>query len=174
MDKADQKKLDRARSIASQYERQQEEWEERYEDQRYSTALETRFNEATPPQILDMYVHGVNEDGRTLSRFEFEALCEAWCGAFGDLPPSIGRDLWPPLEHEASDAEEIDATPDDKMLSTSDVVRMTGMSLSTLKRKRAAGLLPAPFQISERRIGWQMRDIRTLLEQMHEDRRGRN
>lgn len=170
MTEADAKRLARARKVAAQFQSQQDEWQEQYEDSLYNSALEARFKDATPPDILDMYERGVNEKGQPLDQFEFEALCEAWCGAIGDIPPSLPRDHEPAPKDVPGDPNEIADTPDDKMVSPADVSRMTGWSLSTLKRKRAAGLLPKPYQVSERRIGWRMRDIRALLEQMQEDR----
>ena len=75
MNSETQKKLVRARGIALKHQRQQEKWHEQYETRRHNSALEARFKEATPSQIIDMYERGVNEVGQALSPFEFEALC---------------------------------------------------------------------------------------------------
>lgn len=37
--------------------------------------------------MLRLFENGVNEEGKPLTQFEFEALCERWCAVFGELPP---------------------------------------------------------------------------------------
>ena len=63
---------------------------------------------------------------------------------------------------------------DDTMLSTKQVLNITGMSLSTFKRKRSKGEISEPYRISEWRIGWTMRDIRDFVSGMWKARRGRH
>ena len=70
-------------AIAAEDEALQKEWEHHC----YNGALEDRFKEAGPAEVLRMFKDGVNEKGHPLSQFEFEALCERWCAVFGELPP---------------------------------------------------------------------------------------
>ncbi len=56
-----------------------------------------------------------------------------------------------------ADAEPADPLPaDDTMLNIRDVVRITGLSKSTIKRwvNDPAGDFPKPIKLSPRRIGW--------------------
>jgi prophage regulatory protein len=48
-----------------------------------------------------------------------------------------------------------------KGLTRRDVSRLTGLSRSTLKRRRAEGTFPAPMQLGPRRIGWPAPEIKT-------------
>src|SRR5262249_16778298 len=87
--------------------------------------------------------------GEPLSQFEFEALCERWFAIFGEVPPSGPPD-------ETTKAEPDPLPPDDTILSMKDVVRITGLSKSTIKRwvNDPAGTFPKPLRLSKRRIGW--------------------
>jgi predicted DNA-binding transcriptional regulator AlpA len=95
-----------------------------------------------------MFEAGVNEKGEPLSQFEFEALCERWAAVFGELPP-MGD---PPTEP----TEPVPATSADAMLDMHDVVPITGLSKSTIKRwvNEREGDFPKPVKLSPRRIGW--------------------
>ena len=70
------------------------------------------------------------------------------------------------------DSVDIANVDDDTMLSTKQVLNITGMSLSMFKRKRSKGEIPEPHQISERRIGWTMRDDRGFVFGMGKALRG--
>jgi hypothetical protein len=90
--------------------------------------LEGRFCDATPSELVHMLKHSVNEHGRPLSQFEFEALCEQWLIQFGQLPPDSEGD-----EQQQSDdqprpttEERLEDQLDDTMLRTKDVVRRPG------------------------------------------------
>ena len=116
---------------------------------------------ATPHQLIDMWESGKNLQGRMLSPFETQALAEAWCGVFGELPPGCSEDGEPdPPEPEA------ELPADGTMLKAKDVVRITGVSLATLKRKVLSGDFPTPMRLSPRRIGWPARDVRLWLERL--------
>jgi predicted DNA-binding transcriptional regulator AlpA len=83
-----------------------------------------------------------------LTQFEFEALCERWCIVFGE-PPPIGD----PADI-ATQPEPLPA--DDQMLSMKDVVRISDLSKSTIKRRVSDPTddFPKPVKPSTRRIGW--------------------
>src|SRR3954451_23470461 len=71
---------------------------QQFERHCYNLALEDRFADAGPSQVLRMFREGVNEKGKSLSQFEFEAFCERWCAVFGE-PPPLGE---APVEAEPS------------------------------------------------------------------------
>jgi predicted DNA-binding transcriptional regulator AlpA len=79
---------------------------------------------------------------------EFQALCEPRCAVFGDLP-SLGP------APELPDAAEL-LQADDTMLRMRDVVRITGLSKSTIKRWVADPAIdfPKPIKLTPRRLGW--------------------
>ena len=52
---------------------------------------------------------------------------------------------------------------DDKMLRLPEVVRMTGLSSSTVYRLRRAGLFPEQKELSPGAVGWRLGDIRRWL-----------
>jgi prophage regulatory protein len=134
----------RARQIAAE----DDYWRQEYQEHRSMAAREARFGKASPSDVIRMFEGGINEDGQRLSQFEFEALCERWYIVFGEAPPSGDP---PPA------AAEPDPMPaDDAMLKMRDVVRITGLSKSTIKRWVAdpANDFPKPVKLSPRRIAW--------------------
>ena len=81
-----------------------------------------------------------NPEGKTLDRFEFGALVEAWLRVFGEFPPFDDDDSAD--QSQAPAAPEPELPLDDTMLKAKDVVRITGVSLATLKRMVLDGGLP--------------------------------
>ena len=140
----------RARSIAAE----EEGLLEQYEEHRRTQALAARFHSAGPTAVLHMFETCTNEKGQALSQFEFEALCERWCAVFGELPPmnSVPVD---PIEAEP-------LPPDDAMLPMRDVVRIVGLSKSTIKRwvGDPANDFPKPVKLSPRRIAWRADQVK--------------
>lgn len=124
-------------------------------------ALNAHFDNASAHQLIDMWETGKNLKGKPLSQWEGQALVEAWYKSFGELPPN--DDDAGTAEQEPS-APEPELPPDDTMLRARDVVRLTGLSLSTLKRMVIDKRFPTPMRLSPRRIGWPTRDVRTWLE----------
>jgi predicted DNA-binding transcriptional regulator AlpA len=61
--------------------------------------------------------------------------------------------------------------PDDTMLRAADVVRITGLSLATLKRMTIDGRFAKPLHLSPHRIGWPGKDVRMWLEERDAARR---
>ena len=140
----DDSKWARARAIAAE----EEALQEQYADHKREQALASRFRSAGATEVLRMFEACENEKGQPLSQFEFEALCERWCAVFGELPP-MG----------SSPAEPVPSDPlpaADAMLRMRDVVRITGLSKSTIKRwvSDPTNDFPKPDKLSPRRIGW--------------------
>ena len=97
-----------------------------------------------------------HRNGKRLTKFEVQALGERWYELFGCSPPSHGNGqaVQPaPIEPELQDTT---------MLHMIDVVRMTGLSTSTIKRKMGK-TFPAPTKISVRRIGWPAHKVKAWL-----------
>ena len=58
-----------------------------------------------------------------------------------------------------SDIDLPDSLTTERILSAAQAARFIGLSRPTLNRMRRAGKLPSPLQLSERRIGWRVRDL---------------
>jgi predicted DNA-binding transcriptional regulator AlpA len=140
---SDAAKWARARAITAC----QEEMQEAYREHKRLQNLESRFRGAA--DAPKMYETGTNEKGEPPSQFEFEVLCERWCVVFGELPP-----FGPPDETPQTDPEPL--PPDDAMLAVREMVRITVLSKSTIKRwvNDPASTFPKPVKLSPRRIGW--------------------
>jgi predicted DNA-binding transcriptional regulator AlpA len=52
-----------------------------------------------------------------------------------------------------------DSLTPERILSAAQTAQFIGLSRPTLNRMRRAGKLPPAIQISERRIGWRVRDL---------------
>ena len=107
--------------------------------------------------MIRMFESRTNEKGETLSQFEFKAICERWCEVFGELPP-----FGPP--HETPKTEPDPLNPNDAYLRMSDMVRITALSQSTIKRRvketesealaRGDIPIPKPAKVGRRSIRW--------------------
>jgi prophage regulatory protein len=163
-DESDDVKWARARAIAAEDDALQAQ----YEEYKRGQALDARFQRAGAAEVLRMFETGTNEKGEPVTQFEFEALCERWVAVFGFLPP-----MGEPPER----AAEPDPLPaDDAILRMRDVVRITGLSKSTIKRWVAdpASDFPKPVNLSPRRIGWRADAVKTWrakIEASGSDRR---
>jgi len=163
-DDSDDAKWARAREIAAE----DDALEAEYAWHKYQQAVASRFARACSSAVLQMFETGTNEKGEPLTQFEFEALCERWCEVFGFLPP-----MGEPSEH----VGEPDTLPDDEeLLNMKRVVRIAGVSKSTIKRWVAdpESNFPKPVQISKRRIGWRADAVkawRSKIEAGGSDRR---
>jgi prophage regulatory protein len=111
--------------------------------------------------LIQMWSSGKRLDGKPLSQFETQALAERWCAVFGELPPD-DDDADDALQEPNAPEPELPA--DDTMLRAKDVVRLTGLSLSTLKRMVLDGRFAKPMRLSPRRIGWPARDVKAWLD----------
>ena len=126
-----------------------------------TAALCSHFDGCSVHQLIDMWESGKNLAGKPLNQWEGQALVEAWCRVFGELPPGDDDD---DTAGQEPSAPEPDLPVDDTMLRAKDVVRLTGLSLSTLKRMAIDGRFAKPMRLSPRRIGWPARDVRAWLE----------
>lgn len=141
-------------------------WDAMWEQQCYEDALATHFRDASASQVVAMWESQTNEKGQALSPFEFRALCSCWIETFGALPPDHE-----PLPGAAPAVPPEPEPADDTMLTRRDVSRLTGLSMSTLKRRQAEGTFPVPMQLGPRRIGWPASEIKTWPAQLDEQRR---
>ena len=141
----------RAKKIAEQ-------WAAEKEADGQNARLEARFRDASASSVIAMWDTGRNEYGKLLTSFEREALRIQWYRLFGELPPETK------VVVEATTQQ----TPEpvtDTMLDISEVSRMTGLSLSTIKRKVIDGSFPRHVKLSERRKGWRVETIRQWLSE---------
>ena len=60
---------------------------------------------------------------------------------------------------------------DDTMLRMGEVVRLTGISDSTIKRMVIDGRFPKPMRLSPRRIGWKAGEVKSWIRQLDDQRR---
>jgi prophage regulatory protein len=160
-DEGDAAKWKRAEAIAAEDEALRQQWEHHC----FNVALEDRFKDAGPAEVLRMFKDGVNEKGKPLSQFEFAALCERWCVVFRELPP---------LGDAPADPEpRSPLPPDDAMLRMSDVMRIAGVSKTTIKRWVADpdNDFPKPIKLSPRRNGWRADQVKAwrkrIEDQLH-------
>jgi prophage regulatory protein len=142
-------------------------------DSKRSGALEAHFLHATPEQLVEMWSTRLNLDGQALSTFEFAALVEAWCRVFGRLPPTEEEIAAVDLgdDDQAPAAEQVTTIDDDQMLRTREVLKLTGLSLSTLKRMVQAGRFPRPSRIATRRNAWKASVVRAWLTRFDDEAR---
>src|SRR5690242_8182700 len=106
-------KLSRAKQRADEWA-----WQKKLADQ--CASLCSHFDGATPHEIIEMWESGKNLKGRPLSQFEAQALAEAWCKVFGELPPDTSEDGEP----DPAPQSEPELPADDTMLRSKDVVRV--------------------------------------------------
>jgi len=150
-------KLARAKALA-------DEWAWQEEASKRNAAIDACFAHTRPHDLVRIWETGKTLDGKKLTDFEFEGLVSAWLRVFGVWPPFDEDDNT--LESTEASAPEPELPSDDTMLKAKDVVRITGVSLATLKRKVLSGDFPAPMRLSPRRIGWPARDVRLWLERL--------
>lgn len=146
-----------------------DEWAEQSERAARDANVRACFDHVGPHDLIRMWETQKNPHGRPLSKFEFEALVERWLAVFGEFPPFDDDDSdTAPQEPSAAEPE---LPPDDTMLRAKDVVRLTGISLATLKRMVLDNRFPKPCRLSPRRIGWPARDVKAWLEGLDGARR---
>jgi prophage regulatory protein len=56
------------------------------------------------------------------------------------------------------------------MLNSRQVIQLTDLSLSTIKRMLGDGRFPKPMHLSPRRIGWPAHEIKAWLKRLDEQR----
>ena len=155
-DDNDAAKWARARAIAAEEEALQEQYAWHLHEQ----AIASRFRSAGAAEVLRMFETGTNEKGQPLTQFEAAALCERWCAVFGELPP-MGDPPDPATEPEPMPA-------DDAMIGMKDVMRIAGLSKSTIKRwvNDPDNDFPKPVKLSPRRIGWRADAVKAWRERI--------
>jgi predicted DNA-binding transcriptional regulator AlpA len=152
--------IDQAKALAAQ-------WKAQYEEHLRTVEIATRFKDATPSEVIRMWETGRKERGQKLSQAEFAALVERWLELFGAYPPNDNDD-----DNEPTAPQPREPQPqDDDMLSPRDVVRITGLSLSTIKRMFNDGRFPKPLHLSPRRIGWPARQVKDWLRTLQDQSR---
>ena len=145
-----------------------DEWQAQREDQDRAPNA-GHFRDASPHNLIEMWETGKRLDGRRLNNWEFGCLVEAWTACFGDLPPfdnAVANSVAMP-DH----SKPAPLPADDTMLRTPEVVRLTGISASTIKRMVSDGRFPKPMRIGIRAKGWLARDVRAFVEMLDEQRK---
>jgi prophage regulatory protein len=154
-------KLAQARALA-------DEWAEQAKEAARDSAITHHFDRVGPRGLVGMWETNRNPKGKTLDRFEFGALVEAWLRVFGEFPPFDDDSA---DQSEAPAAPETELPPDDTMLRTKEVLRLISVSESSLKRMVLDGRFPKPMRLSPRRIGWKASDVRLWLDGLDGARR---
>jgi predicted DNA-binding transcriptional regulator AlpA len=106
------------------------------------------------------------KDSRKLTVAEYEALAEAWYYRFGELLPT----------GDASDREppppKPQLPPPNYLVAPKVAAKLMGVSLSYLQRAEKDGRLPKRVKISERRVGYFVRDIEAWQQRIEDEARG--
>jgi prophage regulatory protein len=139
-------------------------WAAEREQSERQTAITTRFSKASATEVIRMWETGRNEKGHKLSNSEFAGLVERWCELFGTLPPDDDA------PDESSGHAPVPRPQDDTMLRIGEVVRVTGLSASTIKRMVLDGRFPKPMRLSPRRIGWPAAEVKAWVRQLDDQR----
>jgi prophage regulatory protein len=152
--------IERAKALAAQ-------WKAQFEEHQRTMWIASRFADATPSEVIRMWETGRKERGQKLSQVEVVALVERWLELFGAYPPG---DTEPGAGDTAHQSEEPEPQGDN-MLKMREVVRMTGLSKSTIKRMFNNGRFPKPLHLSPRRIGWPARQVKDWLRTLQDQSR---
>lgn len=145
-------------------------WKEQQKLSDEQQALNTHFDRATPHQLIKMWDTGLNLTGKKLSSFELAALIEQWVKVFGSMPPDDDDLDEMVAEEAAASLTSVPLPADDTMLSMKDVVRITGLSKSTIKRMVLDHRFPQAVRLSPRRLGWPARDVKAWLSALDEQK----
>ncbi len=113
-----------------------------------------------PRRLLEMA-----KSGRKLTAAEYEALAEAWYYKFGELLPT----------GDASDREppppKPQLPPPNYIVAPKLAAKLMGVSLSYLQRAEKDGRLPKRVRMSERRVGYFVRDIEAWQKRIEDEAR---
>jgi len=131
------------------------------EDDALDSWLSTMFAKAPASMLVTMWETGKHHStGKRLTSWERTALAMQWRRRFGEkMPstPSIASDARPILASEAN------AHDDDTMIDKHEVLRLTGISESTLKRWVKRGVFPSPIEIGAHINRWLARDVKQWI-----------
>jgi len=121
----------------------------------------------TPPQLIRLWEVGDLPDGSARDYIWIDALNCRWRDVFGyDLPKVVpiggGLDEAEPTAATRPDADKI---ADDTVLSTADVLRITGLSKTNLELRRCQGPFPQPIKLSVQGNGDPARDVEEWIRQ---------
>lgn len=141
-----------------------EQWQAEFEDHQHESAIQSRFSDVPAHELLTMWERCTNERGKRLTKFEVEALACALYRAFGCVPGAVQGGQIEKREDEP-------LPPDDTMLPLAEVLRLTGISQSSIKRLVEAGLFPKPIKLMTRRNGWPAREVKKWIAEKDELRR---
>lgn len=125
------------------------------------------YRDADALDLVVMWRTEKSPDGRRLTKYEFGCLVERWTEVFGDPPADKGQSAGV----ETPDTKPEPFPADDTMLRVPDVVRLTGISHTTIKRMVSDGRFPKPMRLGERAKGWPAREVRAWIERLEEQRR---
>jgi prophage regulatory protein len=151
--------VEQARDLADQWQAQRDDFD--------SQPQADYYRDRSPHQIIEMWETRKGPDGKRLNSWEFGCLIEAWCERFGALPSDA------PVANAVALTEDEKPEPlpaDDTMLRIGEVVRLTGISVSSIKRMVDDGRFPRPMRIGIRAKGWPARDVRHFIEALNEQR----
>jgi predicted DNA-binding transcriptional regulator AlpA len=159
--------LEEAREIAARWGRQQDQWSQQADPNSWDNRVASHYQHLDASAIVRLWETGVNETGKTLTRFETAALIERWCDLFGCLPPSdsVGQN--------APAAQPTEAEPqldDLDTMTRADVARRLRSSVSTVHRMEKDGRLPKPIRSGPRMRRHLVRDVNALIEQLEHER----
>lgn len=155
--------LIRAKAIAAR----EEQWAREYDRQCEEHAVDTYFDKASGCDLIKMYETGKTLDGKRINKFESRALVSAWMQRFKCYPTQASS-----VPHTAKPEAALrkPELADDTVLSPKDVVRLTGISLATIKRMLTDGRFPKPLRLSPRRIGWPAGEVKAWLRRLDDQR----
>jgi prophage regulatory protein len=139
--------------------RQAEYFDGMVEDWKEETALESHFRKVTSTKLVEMFESDKNEDGKRMTRFERTALSIEWMKRFGCAPP------WDATGSSTSATKPAEPEPDGPLLTMRDVIKMTSVSKSSIKRWINDKDFPRPIKLSPRRIAWHKKDVVAWIEQ---------
>jgi predicted DNA-binding transcriptional regulator AlpA len=155
--------IDEAREIAARVDARQELIDAAADEQAFQASVAAQFRHLSASDVLRLWQSGRNEQGKKLSRVEIMALGEQWSALTGQQLPDLGNGS--PSPQPAPATPPVPAPADDTMLRVGEVLRMTSLSLSTLKRyvQGIGDTFPPPVKLSARRIGWKAGDVKAWL-----------
>lgn len=153
--------IEEAEQLATSIDAKQERIDAWAEEHAFQASLEAHFRHLSASDVLRLWKAGVNDDGKKLTKFEGMALMEHWAALTGKSLPDTGSGTTPATPPPA--APQTPEPADDTMLRVGEVLRLTSLSLSTLKRHVADGLFPKPVKLSPRRNGWKAGVVKAWL-----------
>ena len=119
------------------------------------------FDKATAANLVSMWESGKNsETGKKLTPWEFQALAEQWRQRFGEWPKGERASAKKP-----GPLDQVEDVQDDTVLRKREVLRLTGLSESTLKRWVKAGTFPAPFKLGPDMNAWQANHVKSWIHE---------